>query len=300
MGRSKPALLIFVLALAPLVCFSQSRVTVSDPRIEMEGNTIHIYYDILNAGQGERFNITLEVTSEEGEAIRANALSGDVGSGVEGGSEKHVAWDLGADGIRLNARVFFEIHAVLEVTPAPVAPVQKQVEEPGEEVMEDSRRQEGSRRQRREQEEADLVKEKGWTRTGLMLQSLAVPGLGLTRLTGRPHWLRAVAGFGCIAGAINSNNQAINTYNSIETTAGFDQKVELYQTAIGQDNLSEVFAWTAFGIWVTDIIWTYFRTSDVPWTKSSSGGANISVGSGMDPLTLTPTFGIRYTFKIKP
>ncbi len=143
-------------------------------------------------------------------------------------------------------------------------------------------------------------KGKQYTRTGLMLQSLAVPGMGLSRLTGKPHWLRAVAGFGCIAASISTNKQAIATYNSIETTSGFDAKVELYNTSISQDNLSELFAWTALGVWITDIIWTFVRTSDLPLTSAARDRGGISLGGGMDLLTYTPTFGLKYTFKIKP
>ncbi len=84
----------------------------------MEGNTIHIYYDILNPGPADEFNISLEITDEAGKVIRAGALDGDVGERVNGGNNKHITWDLGADGIRLNAQVFFEIHAVTGCCPA--------------------------------------------------------------------------------------------------------------------------------------------------------------------------------------
>ncbi len=294
-----PALLIFSLALAAPWCYAQTSAEVSDPRIEMTGNTIHIYYDILNSLPSDRFNISLEVTDEAGQRIQARALAGDIGRGVEGGPGRHITWDLGADGIRLNARVFFEIRAVLVVPPG-----QKEAREvagpevTGHEVA--GPEGTGQAKASGEKEARARENEKRFTRRGLMLQSLAVPGLGLTRLTGKPHWLRAVAGFGCIAASINLNRQAVETYNSIETTAGFDNKVELCNTSIQQDNLSETFAWTALGVWVADIIWTFVRTSDLAGKNAAGEMNGISIQGGMDPLTYTPTVGIRYTFRIRP
>jgi hypothetical protein len=269
MGKVIPVLLIFSLVLAAPCCDAQTSAMVSDPRIEMVENTIHIYYDILNSLPSDRFNISLEITDEAGQRIQARALSGDIGKEVEGGQGRHITWDLGEEGIRLNARLFFEIHAKMVVPP-------------------------------KEEELRVQKKEKHFTRSGLMLQSLAVPGLGLTRLTGKPHWLRAVAGFGCIAASINLNKQAVESYNSVEAATGFNNKVDLYNTSIQQDNLSELFAWTALGVWVTDIIWTYVRTSDLAGTTAAGEMEGISVGGGMDPVTYTPTLSIRYTFRIRP
>jgi hypothetical protein len=294
MGKIMPALLIFSLALAAPWCYAQTSAEVSDPRIEMIGNTIHIYYDILNSLPSDRFNISLEVTDEAGQRIQARSLAGDIGRGVEGGPGRHITWDLGAEGIRLNAQVFFEIRAVLVVPPRQEEA--REVAGPevtGPEVT-------GQAKASGEKEARSRENEKRFTRGGLMLQSLAVPGLGLTRLTGKPHWLRAVAGYGCIAASINLNRQAVDTYNSVETTAGFDNKVELYNTSIQQDNLSELFAWTALGVWVADIIWTFVRTSDLAGTAAAGEMNGISIQGGMDPVTYAPTVGIRYTFRIRP
>ena len=97
-------------------------------------------------------------------------------------------------------------------------------------------------------------------RTGIILQSLALPGLGLSRMTGKPHWLRGVAGYGCIAGSIILNRQAISTYDDIDDLEDYDDKNELFQKSLNRDNISEVLAYAAIGIWV-DIGW-HFRSQD--------------------------------------
>ncbi|UCG27928.1 MAG: hypothetical protein JSV24_00810, partial [Bacteroidales bacterium] len=105
------------------------------------------------------------------------------------------------------------------------------------------------------------TKSKDFSRAGIVIQSLAVPGLGLSRATGDPHWLRGVAGYGCIAGSIVLNHQAVNTFNTIGGLDNVDEIKKAFDKSVQQDKISEVLACAALGIWVTDIIWTIAGTS---------------------------------------
>ena len=128
------------------------------------------------------------------------------------------------------------------------------------------------------------------------LQSLAVPGLGLSRLTGDPHWIRGVAGYGCIAGAVILNRTAVNTFNEIENLEDFHEINETYDQAKQQDNISEVLAYTAIGIWVADLVWTLVGTSDLNRPSGLSENKGISVGGDIDPVSNVPMLSLRYRF----
>lgn len=134
-------------------------------------------------------------------------------------------------------------------------------------------------------------------RTGIILQSVAVPGLGLSRVTGKPHWLKGVAGYGCIGGSIYLNQMAINTYND-EFLSAYepDEAALLLKKSTNQDNFSEMLAYTAIGIWTIDIVWTIIRSSDLKKDINKSRDLGLSVGSGIDPLFKVPVVEFVYRF----
>ena len=280
MAKAIRYLLIILLVLPGQICRCQTRITVSDPRIELEGNVVHIYYDILHSQPSDQFTISIEITDEDGERINARALEGDIGDKVDGGRNRHITWDLEADQIFLHANIFFEIYAT------PIQPP-----EPESLETESNLPDEGTGKEITKHTETET-----YNRAALILQSVAVPGLGLSRVTGKPHWLRAVAGYGCIAGSVIFTTQARSNYNSLDKHPDFEDKRELYETSIRQDNVSEVLAYAAVGIWVADILWTWIGTSDLNRGSLSADMKGISVGGALDPLTFIPAVRIRYTF----
>ena len=140
------------------------------------------------------------------------------------------------------------------------------------------------------------TKSDGFNRTGIVIQSLAMPGLGLSRVTGKPHWLRGVVGYGCIAGSIVLNRQAVNTFNTIGGLDNIDDVNEAFDKSVLQDNISEVLAYAAIGIWVTDIIWTVTGTSDLRKRPLKSRSKEFSVASTFDPESRIPMVGLRFRF----
>jgi len=70
-----------------------------------------------------------------------------------------------------------------------------------------------------------------------------------------------VVGYGCIAASIIYNKIAVSSYNDYLNTNDLQEIETFYDNSVNEDNLSEVFAYAAIGIWVTDFIWTIAGSS---------------------------------------
>lgn len=273
MGKSLPSLLVILLALTGPLCYSQSSLKVSEPRLEMVGTKIQITYDILNSIPNEKYEISIDIKDEAGNIIDAKALEGDIGENVIGGINKQIIWDVEADNVMIDAYILVKVKAWAIAPPAPV-------------IVD------------------DIVKEeppatgntKTYNRTGIILQSGAFPGLGLSRVTGKPHWIRGVAGYGCISASIVLNRQAIITHNSIDDLDNFDDIINANEKSVQQDNISEVFAYAAIGIWVSDLIWTIVGTRDLNKPTFSADVSGFSFSSAIDPLSNAPMVSVKYRF----
>lgn len=310
-------LLIILLALSGPLCYSQEPAQeparVSEPRLEMSGNIIIISYDILHSSPEEKYTVSIEIRDENGKVIRARSLEGDIGEGVSGGSGKVITWDLEADNIYLDAFVFVQILARTGTppTPPPVIaeeqedqPAEDQEAQPAEEQPrgevaqnEAPAEQEPEQAQSTHREEAPpSIRTREFNRTGIILQSLALPGLGLTRVTGKPHWIRGVAGYGCIAASVVMGRSAVNTYNGIEDLEDFTEINQAYDKALQQDLAADVLLFAAAGIWITDFVWTLVGTSGLKKPAYYGHTAGWSVGGRLDPMSASPLFSVCYRF----
>lgn len=264
MRRALTSLLVTCCYVFGPSCFGQD-IQVSDPEMELRDSKLHITYDILNSKLSDIFTVELRVTDDQGRFIRAFSLKGDVGENVPGGTDKRIIWDLEADQVEMT-KIHVKIH-VKAVPPPPVAePAVADRQEPVTPVKE--------------------VAREGSGRAVLILQSVAFPGLGLTKITNKPHWIKGIAGYGCIAGSVILNRRAISTYDEISGLTDYGEKNNLLEQSKTQDNASELLAYAAIGIWVTDLVWTFVGTS----------GNGFSVRSSFDPYSNIPLFGITYRF----
>jgi len=271
-------------------CFAQT-IRVSDPRLELRDNIVHITYDILNSTPSDEFTVDLAVTDANGNKINARALSGDIGDKVYGGNYKEIRWDLSADEIEMNARIFVKVHVKAIQPPVPVAVIPEEEETIQETPVEEEPQEETIAR-----DSPSASGGQSFNRTSLIIQSVAFPGLGLSRYTGNPHWIRGVAGYGCLAGAVVMNRMAINTYQEIMELSDFDEKNTLYQKSQTQDQVSEVLAFTALGIWISDMVWTLVGTSDLKKSSLYSERRGLSLNTDIEPITSAPMIGIVYRF----
>lgn len=291
MGKLHHSLLIIAFVLTGPLCNSQTIVQISEPRLELKDNMIHIYYDIQNSDPLEKYVISVEINDEDGNPLEADALDGDIGMVEDGGRNKHITWNLEADNIQINAYVFVKINARVIPPPATVTNkfeeeiVQKMVDEEVEESKSGVI-----------PEDTPVSGSTTFNRTSIVLQSLAIPGLGLSRVTGNPHWIRGAAGYGCIIGSVILNRQSINTFDSIEEMEDPTEAETAFNKSVRQDKISEGLAYAAIGIWITDIIWTWMGTSDLMSGPSVGDLNNISIRTDIDPLSYAPLVCFRYTF----
>ena len=263
MGKVSTLWLLALLFLLGGTGYSQTRVEISDPKISMEGNVITISYDILNSSPGQTFDITLTIKDEDGNVIRAQSLEGDIGEGVSGGSNKTITWDLEADQVFVDAFFIVQVHANI-ILPAP--------------------------------EEAALSGAHEYNRAGIIAQSIAFPGLGLSRVTGKPHWIKGVAAYGCLAGGIVMNRLSANTYNGIEDFDLYTDAREAYDKAVQQDKISQGLFFAAIGIWIVDIVWTAAGTTHLRKPALTQGSKGVTIYGTMDPVSKAPMLSLNYRF----
>lgn len=264
---------LILLSMVLVVCCmpgqAQSSAEVSVPELSMTAQGIQIAFNILHSSDSDRFSIRIEITNERGQKIDAKSLSGDIGKGIAGGPGKIIIWDIEADGLFLDEEIFVQVFA----SPEP------------------------SRTMPEEQAEEALPAGQSFKRSGLILQSIAFPGLGLSRINpGKPHWIRGALGYGCIGGAVYLNRQAIKNYDAYLDAGQTDDIDDLFNKAEQQDQISEILGFAAIGIWVTDIIWTILGTSDLTPTLSSERLTGFSIGTRIEPVSSVPMVALRYKF----
>ncbi|MCK5137734.1 MAG: hypothetical protein KAR19_18255 [Bacteroidales bacterium] len=288
MGKNILCLSFFGIFLMGPACYAQTAVKISDPKLEIRDNTLHISYDLLNSDPSEKYIIGIEITDEDGNPVNASALDGDIGPVEDGGRNKQITWNLEADNIFINAYLYVKLNAEVILPPEPeIAQLNEQTDDSSDP---------GPEKDISIIEPVTEGKTTSYNRTALVLQSLLIPGLGLSRVTGNPHWIRGAAGYGFITGSIVLNRKAVNTMNSIDDLDDANDIKEAFNNSVRQDNVSELFAYTAIGIWVTDIIWTIAGTSDLKKLPLYSEARGLSFKCNLDPVSNVPLVSMSYRF----
>ena len=305
MRKACLSVFISIILLPAHLILAQSEVEVSKPDLSLKDNGIQITYQLLNSSESDTFTIRIEVTDVNGSYINAQTLSGDVGEDIPGGLNKEIFWDIEADSIFLNAEIFVQVYAVPEAPPVAEAPPQV-VEETVQDVADTTQNVELMTNEVDVERDPPLTEEtnvmekpsgKSFNRTGIILQSVLLPGLGLSRINaGQPHWIRGVAGYGCIAGTLIFNKKAVTSEESYLESDDPDERDILFADAVRQDNISEVLAYTAIGIWVADLVWTILGTTDMNMDQSSVNHKGFSIGTTFEPVSSVPLLALRYKF----
>lgn len=263
----KTSIFIFALLflfLTNISCFAQTTVKISKPRLELIDNNINIFYNILNSSQTDKFKIWIEITDSIGNRIDAQSLIGDIGENVSGGSNKKITWDIKADSIYLDAGIYIQVNAEV-LTPAETVEIGKPV--------------------------------KRINRGGSIFRSIVFPGWGLSVINkGKPHWLKGLACYGCIAASIIYNKKAISSYDDYLNTYNLQDIDEFYNNSVKEDNLSEIFGYAAIGIWVIDFIWTVAGSSKLNNDPGYSQSKGFSINTVYEQQAHAPTIVLRYNF----
>jgi hypothetical protein len=266
---------------------AQTSVSVSEPELSYKNGLVQIDYDLVNSSKSEKFTVRIEVTNARGNPIPARSLSGDLGEDVSGGSNKRILWDIEADSIFLDEEIFVEVYALPETPPVTLKPPEPEpnVTETGETATEST------------EPAAKEGAAKEFNRTALIVQSLAFPGLGMSRANpGKPHWIRGVAGYGCIAGAVVLNRVAYSTYQSYLNAENSENVDNLFDKARSQKTTSEVLGYAAIGVWVADLVWNILGTSGMNKSQLTENLKGFSVGTTLEPVSAVPVVAMRYRF----
>ena len=299
MNVTAKILITGILACMLSVLQAQTTVEVSDPVLSMKNGKVLIEYVLLNTSRSEKFTIRIEITNQSGNRIPARSLSGDLGEGISGGGNKRIVWDIVADSIFLDEDIFVEVYALPEAPPvSEILPevVEDTVVTIQKEPMAEETREPVEEETKEAVADATEQDKKEFNRTSLIIQSMVFPGLGLSRLTGSPHWIRGVAGYGCLAGSVYLNRKAWSTYQDYlgsETPDGVD---DLFDQAYNNQRTSRLLGYAAIGIWVADIAWTIIGTSDMNKKSLAGNPKGISIGTTVEPVSNVPLIALRYRF----
>ncbi len=84
---------------------------LTQPRLELDGNRLIIFYDIVSQHSSDKFYIWIEIKSSNGEIIDAKSLTGDIGDDIKVGKNKKIIWSPEQDSIYLDEEIFVEVKA---------------------------------------------------------------------------------------------------------------------------------------------------------------------------------------------
>lgn len=219
----KPVFLqiLLVLVLIGTNIAAQDKERISRPVLSVRDSLLHITYSIENSTPGTRYIIRVEITGQDGTIIEARHLSGDVGTGVIGGTSRQITWDYPKDlpGMRQALDVSVQIW--------------------------------GSREE----------KARVYSSSALLLRSLVLPGWGPSTLdSGKPYWILGVAGYGAVIASVSLNQRSNSNYQLyLDETTG-EQRDHYFQLQEKQKKGSKICAATAAGIWVSGLAWTYIKS----------------------------------------
>ena len=105
-------LTIFILFFS-LNIFGQTSSEIDPPTLSFENEKLYINYHLDNSSNF--YHVQIEVINSSGNKINANALNGDIGSGINAGKNKSVIWDISQDNIFLDETI--SVKLIVELTP---------------------------------------------------------------------------------------------------------------------------------------------------------------------------------------
>ena len=91
-------------------------------------------------------------------------------------------------------------------------------------------------------------------------------------------------------------------FNDVYAAAKILKKLDIqvtenyYNNSKKEDNLSEIFAYAAIGIWVTDFIWTIAGSPKLNNNPEYSQAKGFSIKTIYEPRTHVPMVSLKYNF----
>ncbi|HBE40425.1 MAG TPA: hypothetical protein DDW27_04345 [Bacteroidales bacterium] len=264
MCKSLSSLIAFFLFFPLCSCFGQEAFIITKPVVDTTGKKLTIRYDILDSKPDEKYNVTLIITDSKGTTINSRTVQGDIGEQVMGGPGKKIIWDYISDNISDE----YEISIKIKVTKISKQSDTKDISASG------SLPSLGS----------------------LMLQSVAVPGLGLTRLKQKPFWIMAVPGYGLVGGAVFYKlSSDANLENSNRTSDPNDREM-YYDRYKQQKNFALICAAGAAVVWIADLAILFPAYSNAKKQSGDTRKSDLFVIPDFSTTCNAPVITLKYTF----
>jgi hypothetical protein len=89
----------------------------------------------------------------------------------------------------------------------------------------------------------------------LILMSTAIPGLGQTKVRGKPWWLCGVAAYGTLASGFIIYKSSLNTYDAYKAEDNPNTRTDQYNKAQKKLNIANTLFIASATLWVANIIW---------------------------------------------
>jgi len=82
---------------------------ITQLQLEFINNQLVITYNIKGKNPDNKFLISIEIKKQNGEPIKANAITGDIGKNIKPGDARKIIWDIGKDSIFLDEDIFVKL-----------------------------------------------------------------------------------------------------------------------------------------------------------------------------------------------
>lgn len=259
-------ILAVVLFCISATCIAQEIPAISKPDLEVRGGQLIIDYDIVNDKPGDHYLVDILVSDSLGNKIDTWSLSGDIGQNVEGGNSKRIIWEY------LDDNVSEEIKITVIVEVEKLTPRMK------------------------EAPTTISSSPKSYSRSGLILQSLALPGLGMTKLKEKPYWIYGVIGYGLIGNSIyfmyRSNTSYVSYEDAVNREASEAEKDLYYDQYLNEFWISIGSAAGAAAIWLTDFLLITVSSKNM----NKYAHKSLQIVPGYDYRTRSPMLSMTYKF----
>lgn len=261
---------IFIMGLLSCISsisFTQEQFSISKPTLELKGDLLIITYNIVNSKPGENYKVNLSITDSEGNTVEALSLLGDLGLNIEGGKNKRIIWEFTTDEVTEEMEIIVKLMAELQQAESPVLAPENDT----------------------------------YSRSGLILRSIALPGLGMTKLKQKPYWIIGAAAYGLIANGvyfhIKSGNTYNNEYNNDDHTLENEQE---RQDAYSQYETERTISITSFcgagAIWLTNLVTIYLASGKIQKSPSSYMYKKFNLYPVYDAKNRYPMLSMTYRF----
>jgi hypothetical protein len=292
----KRAWFIFLFSIICFInIFSQTKVEISQPELKFINDQLIIKYDILGVKPDDRFKVQLEITDSTGKYIEPYSISGDIGDSISGGSLKSIVWDLAADSVFIDQRLFIEVIVEKMETPEKVviSPVNNDsilVNKEQEAI------QQGNEVSTLSESEKPEVKIPVYKKNNFLL-SMVFPGWGLTRLSnGKPYWLLGIAAVGCFATSIYFDRLAVSSYDDYKNSMDPIESDNYFNNAETQVLISNICAYSAIAIWVVDLGVVAIRANHLHKSMADRNLSYITFGTAYATGFYAPGLSVKYHF----